>query len=221
VPRRDDADFFALLGPGKRWMDYRCDETETLAKLQSALALLEKIVRAVNDEPRVNGRIREVVSRVQLNDLRELLEATDGSLSLRLLLETIAPLPGELIHHLRTKTYLSKRDGNHGDWLARLAHDRPSKTVMSHMAKDTYGYVHPTKPRTLSVREAARIQTFPDWYSFGALGLVEAFRVVGNAVPPFLSHQLAERVAHVICAQQVDATAAAGDGRIVSAAQRA
>lgn len=69
---------------------------------------------------------------------------------------------------------------------------------MSHMAKDTYAYIHPFRSRTLSVREAARIQTFPDWYSFGSLGLVEAFRAIGNAVPPLLSFQLAERVAQIL-----------------------
>ena len=84
------------------------------------------------------------------------------------------------------------------DWMARLHADRPSKTIVSHMAKDTYAFVHPSESRTLSVREAARIQTFPDWFRFGMLGLVEGFRVIGNAVPPLLSNQLAERVAEVL-----------------------
>lgn len=197
APRQDDAALFELFGPGKRWMDYRCDGAETLGRLRAALDALERVARVVKQE-RGTSRVHDIVDEVNLKELRELRDATDGSLSLRLLLETITPLPGELSHHLRTSAYLSKRDGNHGDWLARLAGDRPSKTIMSHMAKDTYGYVHPMKPRTLSVREAARIQTFPDWYSFAELGLVEAFRVIGNAVPPLLSHQLAERVAMVV-----------------------
>ena len=162
MPRRDDADLFALFGPGKRWMDYRCDGVETLDRLRTAFEALVQIVTAVNKDPRTNGRIRRIVKTLEATRLEELLGVLDGSLSLRLILETIQPLPGELTHHLRTKPYLSKRDGNHGDWLARLAHDRPSKTIMSHMAKDTYGYVHPTKPRTLSVREAAS-SDLPDW----------------------------------------------------------
>jgi site-specific DNA-cytosine methylase len=72
---------------------------------------------------------------------------------------------------------------------------RPSKTMVSHMSKDTYAFVHPFSDRTISVREAARIQGFPDWFSFGEASLTEAFKMIGNAVPPFLSHELASRLA--------------------------
>jgi len=109
-------------------------------------------------------------------------------------LETLPTQPGELGHHLLTENYLSKRDGNHGDWLARLKADQPTKTMTSHMGKDTYAYVHPFEARTLSVREAARVQSFPDWFSFGAVSLVDGFRVIGNAVPPLLSNLIAERI---------------------------
>ena len=119
----------------------------------------------------------------------------DGSLTIRLLLECIAPQPGELQHHLLSENYLRKREGAHGDWMSRMDPSVPSKTIVSHMAKDTYAYVHPFLPRTLSVREAARVQSFPDDYRFGAVGLVDGFKVVGNAVPPLLSQQFAERVA--------------------------
>jgi site-specific DNA-cytosine methylase len=126
--------------------------------------------------------------------ISDLAKAADGSLALRLLLETLPTQPGELGHHLLTENYLSKRDGNHGDWLARLNADRPTKTMTSHMGKDTYSYVHPFEARTLSVREAARAQSFPDWFSFGSVSLVDGFRVIGNAVPPLLSNQIAERI---------------------------
>ncbi|WP_164705281.1 DNA cytosine methyltransferase, partial [Pseudomonas viridiflava] len=128
---------------------------------------------------------------------------TDGSLSLRLLLENITPQPGELEHHLLTDTYLRKRDGSHGDWLSRMDPSLPSKTIVSHMAKDTYAFVHPTRPRTLSVREAARVQSFPDDYKFGSVGLVDGFRVVGNAVPPLLSYQFAQRIAQLLSQEHV------------------
>jgi site-specific DNA-cytosine methylase len=203
APRRDDAELFELFGPGKRWMDYRCDESETLRDLRSMVSALERAVEASRKDPRAQDKAHRALSEVDVDQLKRATEALDGSLSLRLLLETIAPLPGELRHHLITPAYLSKREGKHGDWLARLHADRPSKTIVSHMAKDTYAYIHPFEPRTLSVREAARIQTFPDWYRFGALGLVEAFRVVGNAVPPLLSHHFAERVAQVLQASAI------------------
>lgn len=190
--RRDDSEWFALMGPGKRWMDYRCDGTDTLDLLNRANEALQLIAE------RHPELLSEPGCNVSDDDLKELQGRVDGHLSIRLLLETIQPLPGELEHHLLKDTYLRKREGNHGDWLARLDATRPSKTVVTHMGKDTYAYVHPWEDRSLSVREAARIQTFPDTFSFGHLGLVDAFRVIGNAVPPLLSNQMANRVAQLL-----------------------
>lgn len=181
--RPDDRAFFALLGPGKRWMDYRCDDNPIIADLA-------KLVQWA-----ATARAGEMPGGLSGDRLKELGGIVDGSLSLRLLLDGIPVPPGENQHHLATPTYLKKRDGNHGDWLARLDSEAPSKTMVSHMGKDTYAYVHPAAPRTISVREAARVQTFPDWYCFGSVGLVDAYRVIGNAVPPLLSSQLAIRVA--------------------------
>jgi site-specific DNA-cytosine methylase len=189
-PRVDDAALFALMGPGTRWMDYRCDESPTL---QGLARLLNALSAAVSAQPVLEKKLG-----VKLADIQAMTAVADGSLSLRLLLESIPPLPGEVAHHLLTPTYLAKKEGAHGDWLARLNASQPSKTVVSHMAKDTYAFVHPYEPRTVSVREAARIQSFPDDYRFGSVGLVDGFRVVGNAVPPLLSLQFAERVAKVL-----------------------
>ena len=181
--RPDDRAFFAMLGPGKRWMDYRCDDSPLVADLARLAKWAAATVGATELAPGLDRR-----------RIEELAEALDGSLSLRLLLDGI-PLPaGEVQHHLASPNYLKKRDGNHGDWLARMDPEAPSKTIASHMGKDTYTYVHPWSPRTISVREAARIQTFPDWYTFASLGLVDAYRVIGNAVPPLLSSQIALRV---------------------------
>jgi DNA (cytosine-5)-methyltransferase 1 len=71
------------------------------------------------------------------------------------------------------------------DKYKRLSGDDVSRTITAHIAKDGYWYIHPEQNRTLTVREAARIQTFPDWFRFAGPPS-SAFRQIGNAVPPRL-----------------------------------
>lgn len=66
-----------------------------------------------------------------------------------------------------------------------------SRTITAHLAKDGYWYIHPTENRTLSVREAARIQTFPDRFRFEGTRS-HAFRQIGNAAPPALMAAVAK-----------------------------
>jgi DNA (cytosine-5)-methyltransferase 1 len=77
------------------------------------------------------------------------------------------------------------------DKLHKLDPDRAAWTVTAHLQKDCYKFIHPTQPRTVSVREAARLQSFPDWFVFPTV-LGSAFRLIGNAVPPLLAFAFAQ-----------------------------
>jgi len=83
-------------------------------------------------------------------------------------------------------------EGFHEKW-RKLYRDRPSWTLTAHLGKDTYSHIHydSTQARAITPREAARLQSFPDSFSFqGNAG--DMYRQIGNAVPPLLARALGE-----------------------------
>ena len=85
------------------------------------------------------------------------------------------------------------RDKNHSyvSMYGRLSWDRPAQTITTGFGSMGQGrYVHPSRPRTLTCREAARLQGFPDYFDFGRAGSISQLReMIGNAVPPqFVAH---------------------------------
>ena len=71
----------------------------------------------------------------------------------------------------------------------KMEADAPARTLMAHLGKDGYSHIHyeNKQARTISVREGARLQSFPDGFRFcGTMN--PAFRQIGNAVPPVIGH---------------------------------
>lgn len=85
------------------------------------------------------------------------------------------------------------RDDIFDDKYKRLDPDDVSRTITAHISKDGYWYIHPYQDRTLTIREAARLQTFPDWFRFAGPPSA-AFRQIGNAVPPALAEHIGTAV---------------------------
>lgn len=89
-------------------------------------------------------------------------------------------------------------DGFPDKW-RKLLPEEPSWTIPAHLAKDSYSHIHydSDQARGISVREAARLQSFPDAFRFvGNMG--DCFRQIGNAVPPLLAMTIARHLKPVL-----------------------
>jgi DNA (cytosine-5)-methyltransferase 1 len=98
-------------------------------------------------------------------------------------------LPSKRIEQIRRGAAAGR--GSRSTYYGRLRWDRPSYTISTYFSRPGNGcHIHPSAPRLITVREAARLQGFPDRYRFFGRGR-DRFVQVGNAVPPLLAYQLA------------------------------
>jgi DNA (cytosine-5)-methyltransferase 1 len=83
------------------------------------------------------------------------------------------------------------------DRYTRQHRNRPCSTIVAHLSKDGLMFIHPTQLRSLTPREAARVQSFPDWFQF-PVTRTHQFRVIGNAVPPLVGEAVGHAVAKLL-----------------------
>ena len=79
------------------------------------------------------------------------------------------------------------------DRYKRQHRDSYCSTIVAHLSKDGLGFIHPNQNRSLTPREAARVQSFPDWFRF-PVARTHQFRLIGNAVPPLVAEAVAEEI---------------------------
>lgn len=118
-------------------------------------------------------------------------------------LEGVDGLPNQVIR-IHTESVrkrfenLPQGERDRGSYSDKLKPDAPSGTILiGSSAGGARPHIHPFEPRVLTVREAARIQSFPDWYEFCG-SRTEQYRQVGNAVPPLLAFEVLSAVKKVL-----------------------
>lgn len=175
VPRKQNGN--------KRFLDVKGDVFKNLSK--------DSKLRKFMEDVRLNGCLNHFARGHMASDLQRYLFCA-----------TYAEQNNKLSNPSPTqKEFPPELAPNHKSWETGKFADRfrvqyrggPSSTITSHINRDGHFFIHydPSQCRSLSVREAARLQTFPDNYFFEG-NYTQQYVQVGNAVPPFLATKIAE-----------------------------
>ena len=184
--------FVPKLSPAPRASSYPClhdaiGDLPVLAAGEGAeereydLALRQKFIKAtggsylskvleIEESPKLTAHRARPHSARDLRDFLRLEEGESSAEAMRRGVEFEFPYD---------KTSFKDRYTRQSRWQA-------CSTIVAHLSKDGLMFIHPQQNRSLTPREAARVQSFPDWYSF-PVARTHQFRVIGNAVPPLVS----------------------------------
>lgn len=190
--------FLATRAAAREFSDYRgADKVPPLGGAFIPTQDAERVPADLGDwleDPLLRGVIQHESRAHMTQDL-----VRYGYLSARALVgdfPKVNQLPKGLIPNHQNAT---RADAPFSDRFRVQRYGMPSTTVVSHIAKDGHYYIHPDpdQMRSLSVREAARLQTFPDDYYFTG-SRTEQYHQVGNAVPPLLARKLGAIIAKLL-----------------------
>lgn len=176
-----------------------------LVSLRDAIGDLPPIPPAQRNETlpyeadRQTSRFQEIMRADLTEDERELIRDH--------ICRDVRPDDWEAFRRLREgETYLDLplhlrryRSDVFTDKYKRLCWDELCRTITAHIAKDGYWYIHPDQHRTLSVREAARVQSFPDDFRFAGTQ-THRYRQIGNAVPVLLAEVVGRSLIRALAA---------------------
>ena len=141
------------------------------------------------------AKVFDHITRPVREDDKVIFSAMDSGTSYSAIDEAVAALDrvSDSAGEAREGSLKRYRDDIFDDKYKRLDWNQLSRTITAHIAKDGYWYIHPEQDRTLTIREAARVQTFPDHVRFAGPPS-SSFRQIGNAVPPRIGLLLGEQI---------------------------
>ncbi|MBK6614172.1 DNA cytosine methyltransferase [Ottowia sp.] len=190
--------------------------------LQSTYAGLMRDWKGFSTGPDVSGNVVRLTTRdfpifgrmPRGGDYPVALEIAAQLLAEKLQAEGTPPRPGTIRYEALKKATIPPYDGSKfpNKWW-KLDPNAPSRTLTAHLGKDTYSHIHfdGRQKRMISVREAARLQSFPDGFEFAG-AMSASFRQIGNAVPPLLGLAVGRALMKIL--EQAVADMLAGEQRV-------
>ncbi|MFZ7337884.1 DNA cytosine methyltransferase [Comamonas jiangduensis] len=163
-------------------------------------SLLEEWLR----DKKLGGVCQHEARSHMASDLQRYMFATSYAV-VNLVSPKLEDFPSELLpNHVNVNKLKEGGSPPFNDRFRVQLRDFPATTVVAHIAKDGHYYIHydPSQCRSLTVREAARLQTFPDNYFFMG-NRTEQYTQIGNAVPPLLARQLGSVVKNLLIQKAV------------------